>query len=83
MVLNATNIIAFRAKIIPELAWKSTFIFNSCCVILYDLVQSLLVLTAPTFQTFHLLLPWPSRNTSLQERIDLLQTPKTTPTMSS
>ena len=29
-------------------------------------------LTAPTFQTFHLLLPWPSGNTSLQERIDLI-----------
>ena len=35
--------------------------------------QSRPFLTAPTFQTFHLLLPWPSGNTSLQERIDLLQ----------
>ena len=49
----------------PSLRSTVCFIFNFCYVIL-------LVLTAPTLQTFHLLLPWPSGNTSLQERIDLI-----------
>ena len=49
------------------------FIFMASKITTLSEFQSRPFLTAPTFQTFHLLLPWPSGNTSLQERIDLLQ----------